>query len=424
MEQRVKLRMNKFHRDEFPDRPRILFVGLAESTHTHSWIDLLEKDGFNVRFFALPSGIPPNDWKVKTYITQSLVGGCGPDEYRHRFRPDQGFLLNRIQSLVMRRMEHKVGSWEKKWLNQVIQQWKPDVIHTLGLDPASFLFSQWIKNIECKSFKWVVTARGGPELALNRQLLVEQARIRMVLSECDFFIADNELNYQYATELGLNPKKCASIGFVPGTGGVDVDSINKLRKEKPSTQRTIVWPKAYECPASKALPVLEAFKLCWDKIQPVKIIMTAMIPETRMWLANQPQEIRNACVTLDRVPREEMLTMFASARVVLMPSLTDGIPNTLYEAMAAGALPIVSPLETITPLVEQKINVLYARNLYPHEIADALVYAMSDDRLVDEVAERNLVRVREIAEREMIRIKVTRFYHELSKQALCSQMSA
>ena len=49
-----------------------------------------------------------------------------------------------------------------------------------------------------------------------------------------------------------------------------------------------------------------------------------------------------------------------------------------------GAFPIVSPLETITNLIKQDENVLFARNLYPNEIADALIRAMMDDELVDQ----------------------------------------
>ena len=84
---------------------------------------------------------------------------------------------------------------------------------------------------------------------------------------------------------------------------------------------------------------------------------------------------------------------------MLAPSLTDGIPNTLYEAMAAGAFPIVSPLDTIQPIVKNERNVLFARNLYPQEIAEALCRAMHDDELVDHAAERNLKLVRKIADR-------------------------
>ena len=62
-----------FDADPYPGRPKILFVGPAESTHTRSWIDLLDKSELNVRLFALPSvsglGLPPENWKVRTYVT-------------------------------------------------------------------------------------------------------------------------------------------------------------------------------------------------------------------------------------------------------------------------------------------------------------------------------------------------------------------
>jgi hypothetical protein len=83
------------------------------------------------------------------------------------------------------------------------------------------------------------------------------------------------------------------------------------------------------------------------------------------------------------------------------------------ESMALGAFPIVSPLDTITPVVENETNVLFARNLYPEEIAAALVRAMNDDALVDAAAERNLKRVAEIADRTVVAKKVLHFYEEV-----------
>ena len=82
---------------------------------------------------------------------------------------------------------------------------------------------------------------------------------------------------------------------------------------------------------------------------------------------------------------------------MLAPSLVDGTPNSMFEAMAAGALPIVSPLETIRAIVEDARNVLFAGNLYPDEIAEALVRAMTDDSFVDEASTVNLDLVRRLA---------------------------
>jgi glycosyltransferase involved in cell wall biosynthesis len=109
--------------------------------------------------------------------------------------------------------------------------------------------------------------------------------------------------------------------------------------------------------------------------------------------------------------------MLPQARVMLAPSLTDGVPNAMMEAMALGSFPIVSPLDTITPVVDNETNVLFARNLYPDEIAAALVRAMSDDALVDAAAERNLKRVAEIADRTVVTKKALNFYAEVAAMA-------
>jgi glycosyltransferase involved in cell wall biosynthesis len=142
--------------------------------------------------------------------------------------------------------------------------------------------------------------------------------------------------------------------------------------------------------------------------------MLATLPDARMYYWTLPEQMRRACRLRDRVPRSEALDAMTRARVMLAPSLVDGTPNSMFEAMAAGALPIVSPLETIIPLVEDERNVLFARNLYPEEIAAALVRAMTDDALVDEAAQRNLELVKRIANRDEVRARVVKFYESLA----------
>ena len=104
------------------------------------------------------------------------------------------------------------------------------------------------------------------------------------------------------------------------------------------------------------------------------------------------------------------------ARVMLAPALIDGVPNSLYEGMACGSYPIVSPLETIRSVVKNEENVLFARNLYPNEIAGALERAMTDDALVDAASQRNLELVRRIAGRDVIRPRVIEFYENLCRK--------
>ena len=142
--------------------------------------------------------------------------------------------------------------------------------------------------------------------------------------------------------------------------------------------------------------------------------MLSMLGEAKMWFWSLPESIRRSCVPRERVSRAEVLEIMLKARVMLAPALIDGVPNSLYEAMACGAFPIVSPLETIASVVNNQENVLFARNLYPNEIAEVLARAMTDDDLVAAAAERNLELVRHIANRDLIRPRVIDFYESLS----------
>jgi glycosyltransferase involved in cell wall biosynthesis len=404
-----------FDIDPYPGRPKILFIGFPWSTHTHSWIDLLENAELNVRLFALPAGVPPENWQVKTYVTTSTSLKLDPSSCV-RLYP-----LSRAGQFLKKGFAHLfldgTRELEARWLAQVIQRWRPDVIHTLGLDPAGYFYFQVRNRFQLTGIgKWVLQLRGGSDLTLSRLDPETSARIGQVLRECDQLVSDNEQNFSFALEMGVRKEQISPLGTVPGTGGVDVTSLAQSWHGFPSRRRIILWPKAYELPWAKALPVLEAIKLSWDRIQPCHIYMLSMTPETRMWYWTLPERIRQSCHAEDRIPRDRVLELMVQARIMLAPSLVDGIPNSMLEAMAAGAFPIVSPLETIRSLVENERNVLFARNLYPHEIAEALCRAMSDDALVDSAAERNLELVREIADRSKIRPRVISYYQDLARE--------
>ena len=369
----------------------------------------------NVRLFALPTGVPPDSWKVPTYVTAYRTSR-GDLSVRRHLR-DRASLFGKVARRVARAFVEPTGAEEQaaRWLADVVREWQPHVVHILGLDPAGF-FVQGARDrfgIDGSS-KWVLQLRGGSDLALAQHDPEVVPKITRVLGACDQLLSDNSENFAIAARLGMSADKIAPIAPVPGTGGVDVAKLAATSAGPPSSRRVILWPKAYECPWSKAMPVLEALTLCWDRIQPCEVYMLASTPDVAMWYRALPENIRRHCHLTERIPRDRVLELMGQARVLLAPSLIDGTPNTLFEAMVYGALPIVSPLKTITPLVREPDNVLFARNLYPDEIASALVRAMTDDDLVENAARNNIVRVREIADRSRIRARVVDYYEQLA----------
>ncbi len=380
---------------------KILFIAFAQSTHTHAWVDLLKNKNCQVQVFGVSNTEAPEHFTFPVVNYQKHVA----------VQP----ILQKIAAKLLRKNRKLTEQNELASLAHVITQWKPDIIHTLGFAPAGFLFAKL--HIEMKKeqhYTWIHTSRGGPELTLNHLLNEYRPRLLEVLRSCDRFIADNHVNYSLAISLGLAKEKTSSLGIVPGTGGVDIEALSALRKEQPSRSRIIVYPKAYECPASKALPVFEAFRIAWEQIRPCKIILTALVPETLLWFRTLPQELQDSCILYDRIPRKELLAHLASARIMLAPSLSDGIPNTVYEAMACGTFPIISPLETFGTLFAEVENVLFARNLYPQEIADALITAMNNDELVDTASVNNKKLITTIADRRTIAEKVFNYYNSVA----------
>lgn len=435
-----------FDEDPYPGRPRILFIGFPESSHTHSWIDLLDEGRFNVRLFSIPSAEPPDDWPVKTYLTRTGAPRLDSPTRRTVFPPPDSFLL-RLASFARNtldrgtlggrsifryliepgvRLAERVGqdghaTTIEGALADVIQAWKPDVIHTLGFDAASYFYLRTRKQFGLAGIgRWIAQARGGPDLALQRFSPDYRPLIEEVLANCDHFIADNEPNYAYARSVGLAEEKIArpGMGVVSGAGGMDIDAMRAMWTLPPSKrERIIVWPKAYELYTSKAMPVFEAILKVWDRIQPCRIEMIWMVQsDVKIWYEKLfPPHIKEGCPTFGRLSRAETLERMSKARVMIAPSLSDGIPNTMMEAMALGAAPMVSPLDTIVPVVNNEENVLFARNLYPDELAEALVRLMSDDELVDRMAENNLARIREIADRKKVKERALTYYEEVAR---------
>jgi glycosyltransferase involved in cell wall biosynthesis len=406
-----------FEFDPHPGRPKILFVGSSLSTHTHSWIDLLEDARMNVRLFSLDDGSPPSDWPVKTYLTHPGDKASRSSVQRRSFftlsAPRKSVVGMAVRAAKL--FKFRRPSWGSA-LADVIRAWRPDVIHTLGLDCASYDYLKARQVFDLNIGKWVVQVRGGPDLYLNQHIPRHLESIRAVIAQCDQLIADNQQNYDLLATMGVPAHRRSPLGVVPGSGGIDVPSLSRQWPALPSQRsRLIVWPKTYEAPSSKALPVFEAIRIAWPRIRPCRIhLLWVVQPEVRAWFAKLPQEIQESCTLHDRIPRAKTLDLFLQARVMLAPSLTDGIPNSMLEAMACGAFPIVSPIDTLAPLIKSPDHTIFARNLYPDELAQALDRAMNDDALVDAAAQRNLEFVSRQSNRAEIRPRVIQYYEDLA----------
>lgn len=399
-----------FRSDPHPSAGRILFVGDVHGSHARSWMNVLRGSNLNIRCFGSANGTIPADMDIPTYtpLPQSpLSPNVRPLFTNHWLI---AAMLREIDSLYN-------GSLVERALRRVVRKWRPDIVHSFGIFPASEFYLRAQSRLGDDKPLWVVQARGGPDIEVNRHIDDHRQTLHTIFQTCDSFIADTDQNLTAAVELGLPAGKCSSIGRVPGTGGIDVDALASGHAVPPSQRERLLFvPKAYEHLQSKVLPVLEALKIVWPRLAPCKIICTAVNLDALPWFRNLPAEMQASIEVLPRLPRERILELMTEARVVLAPSVMDGIPNTLLEAMAGGAIPIVSPLPTITPHVSEPGNVFFARNLFPHEIGEAILKAMDSGEQLDRMAHSNLSLVRKLGDKRQFEQAIPGYYAELLAQ--------
>jgi glycosyltransferase involved in cell wall biosynthesis len=415
---------------------KILYIGLAESSHTASWIDLLQNSEFDYALFGLPTGALPASKTIPTYMSDrrarrgaqnyNLLSLPAPQTLMSIFLNFTLRLLSQFQKLkrlfyrlLFRQLitldQQKYSESLLKFkLRAFIRHFEPDIVHTLGVFPSSDLYLSLC--LEFPDIPWVVQVRGGPDIELAIFDPVKTERIKTIFRQARVIVCDSESNYELASNLGADSRKFC-LGVVSGSGGLDLEKFpfTEIDFKTKAESRNIVWPKVYESLTSKAAPVFEAINLAWDEIQPATFTFLWLEDKNlEFWMRRHLRpEILPSIKIFKRVSHSEALQEISKAHVLLAPSLMDGIPNVMLESMMLGTIPIVSPIPTIRSLVSDPENVIFARNLYPEEIASALVRALNEQEQNTLRIEVNRKIVTEKYNRNAIQQNLFRVYRDI-----------
>lgn len=398
-----------FADDPYPGNPKILFVGEVLSAHAHAWIRLFDEERINVRFFSHHIGVPPKNFQCRTYVTSEPAR---PDNPLTRSPKAAAFKKARETTIVQGEPAGERKMTEA-YLARVIDRWRPDIIDTIGMRPAGeHLYNVRNAHPEAASIgRWVLQVRQSDLVFADR----DPGRDHLVemLEDADIILSDNLAIRSLITEAGCRTETLEKFYHFPATGGIDVDHALTQWQGPPSERRLILWPKCYESPWARALPVLQALKIAWPDIQPARVVALMTSFDMTRELRHLPRRMQSAFTVMVQIPQPDVLSIMARARLMVAPSLVDGLPLSTVEAMASGAVPLVSPLPSLAPVFKDDGHVLFADNENPEDIARQMVRAMTDDALVDRIAATNREYGREIADRAVYGPRIVDFYKAL-----------
>lgn len=125
---------------------------------------------------------------------------------------------------------------------------------------------------------------------------------------------------------------------------------------------------------------------------------------------------------LPGLPAREMPLYYAAADVVVSAPLSDGLPQTLLEAMACGRPHVLPPLPRYGELVEHERDALYAEAT-PEGLGGAFARLAADPALRQRLGEQARATILRVADRESELEGMERLYRDLIAQARTPPLS-
>jgi glycosyltransferase involved in cell wall biosynthesis len=279
-------------------------------------------------------------------------------------------------------------------LQRLIEWYQPDLVHAMRI-PFEGIAASTLTGPP------VVVSVWGNDFTLfaGRTRMMAKAT-RQIMATAGALHCDCRRDVRMAQEWGFPRERPAWV--IPGNGGVNRSVFHPGRSELgirlgiPEGATVIINPRGIREYVRndiffKALcSVLPAFP-------DVHVVCPGMAGSRYAEnLITVTRLDRSRIHLLPILDRRLMADAFRSSRVSVSLSEHDGTPNTLLEAMACGALPVVGDVASVREWIHDGLNGIVASSLEPAIVASALIRALTDDIFIQAAREEN---TRLIAER-------------------------
>ena len=362
---------------------KLFVVGMQESVHTARWLSQISDQGWQIYLFPVTRAQPhPNlrnvtifgarprraasiDKSVRYIAWTSLAVYWDGLEARQKGQPS-----NRAKAMV---------------LTYLLETLKPDIVHSLEFQHASYLTMLAKRKLGPKFPTWIAT-NWGSDIYLFGKLAEHQPLIREVLENCDYYSCECERDIQLAQELGLKAKV---LPVLPNAGGIRLAEVLHFRQSGPISERKAIIVKGYQGWAGRALVAFQAFRLCLEALKGYTIYLYSSAEDTEIAARLFMYETGIPVVIQPPAPHEAILELFGKSRLYLGLSISDGISTSLLEAMVMGTFPIQSCTACANEWLTNGEGGFIVSPEDPHSIAEAIRRALTDDQLVNRAAEIN-----------------------------------
>ncbi len=268
-------------------------------------------------------------------------------------------------------------------LREMIKEVHPDIVHAMRIPYEGMLTASALQGLGTRP-TFLVSIWGNDFTLHAPSTPLMRMHTRRTMHLADALHADTERDVRLAREWGLGEDKVTLVA--PGGGGVRSDVF--YPPPVPVKEPVIINPRGVR-PYVRNDSFFKSIPLVLAKRPDTKFLCSSMQGERQAQAWARDLGIESAVELMPPMPFMEMGNVFRRAQIVVSPSVHDGTPNSLIEAMACGCFPIAGDLESIREWIAHAQNGLLVDSADPQSIADAILLGLEREDLRREAAGLN-----------------------------------
>jgi glycosyltransferase involved in cell wall biosynthesis len=296
------------------------------------------------------------------------------DEGIPKFNKEKGFYIHRIPRPTVR-IIRGIISILKIFLK--IHTIKPEIVHVQDLELGIHAYFQ--KKI--LKIPYIIWGQGSDVYFPN---YFTRMTTKLILQNADAILALTE-DMQIKIKNIYNTK----IYIVPN--GIDLEVYNSVTinlKKETDTKNILFVGSLYPVKGVKYL--ITAMKKILEEMPDVRLILVGDGKERENLVELSKQlSIVKYVRFVGKIPHEKVKNFMQDADVFVLPSLSEGLPNVILEAMACGLPIVASRVGGISNIITNDINGYLVEVEDTDDIANKIILLLNDQALRKKISENN-----------------------------------
>ncbi len=290
-------------------------------------------------------------------------------------------------------------------LEKIIKEIKPDVFHSFEMQNCSYPIVKTMNKFS--QVKWIYSCWGS-DLYYYKNFKSHNKKIKEVLTRINYIHTDCARDFVLAKELGFKGKHA---GIIPGGSGYNLEEFSKFKI--PVSDRKIILVKGYQHTFGRALNVIKALQNIPEIIGNYEVVVFGAHSDVINYITLN--QLKFKTFTRNELSQREVMQLMGKSLIYIGNNISDGMPNTLLEAIIMNAFPIQSnPGNVTSEIIDNESNGLLIAN--PEDIKaieELIISAIKNPLRIASAAVINTKIAAEKLDKKKVRKEVISLYKQL-----------